>query len=64
MTINELRKSGRGTISVDEAAALLGIGRNGAFQAVHRGELPVLKLGKRLLVPVEPLLRMLEGDRR
>ncbi len=47
------------TISITEAAALLGIGRNQAYQAAARGELPVLRLGRRLLVPTAPLQRML-----
>lgn len=47
------------TISITEAAALLGIGRNQAYQAAARGELPVLRLGRRLLVPTAPLRRML-----
>ena len=47
------------TITITEAAALLGIGRNQAYQAAARGELPVLRLGRRLLVPTAPLRRML-----
>src|SRR6478736_8768542 len=36
---------GRQTLTVEEAAALLGIGRNSAYQAIARGELPALRLG-------------------
>lgn len=50
------------TISVTEAAKLLGIGRNQAYDAAHRGELPTIKIGKRLLVPVVALERMLSGE--
>ena len=38
-------------ISVDEAAKLLGIGRGLAYDLVHEGRLPHVKLGRRLLVP-------------
>lgn len=44
------------TISVEEAAAILGIGRSLAYDLARRGELPgVLRLGHRLLVS-RPLL--------
>jgi excisionase family DNA binding protein len=47
------------TISITEAAVVLGIGRNQAYQAAARGEIPVLRVGRRLLVPTAPLRRML-----
>jgi excisionase family DNA binding protein len=49
------------TETVAEAAKQLGIGRNQAYEAVRRGEIPVIKIGKRLLVPTAALKRMLEG---
>ncbi len=39
------------TLTVDETARCLGIGRNSAYEAIARGEIPVVKIGKRLLVP-------------
>ena len=39
------------TLSIDQAAKLLGIGRNEAYKAAHKGEIPVEKIGRRLLVP-------------
>ena len=47
------------TVTVEEAARLLGIGRNSAYEAVRRGELPVIRLGRRYLVPRAALERML-----
>jgi len=47
------------TISVPEAGKMLGIGRNGAYDAARRGELPTLKFGKRLVVPLAALEKML-----
>ena len=49
----------RQTLTVEEAAALLGIGRNSAYQAVASGQLPVLRIGRRLLVPRAALERLL-----
>jgi excisionase family DNA binding protein len=48
------------TISVPEAGRRLGLGRNAAYEAAKRGELPVLKFGKRLVVPIAALERLLE----
>ncbi len=53
--------TGAATMSVPEAGALLGISRNSAYAAVKRGELPVIRLGSRLVVPREAIARMLEG---
>ncbi len=39
------------TLTVDETARCLGIGRNSAYEAIAKGEIPVVKIGKRLLVP-------------
>jgi excisionase family DNA binding protein len=48
------------TITVTEAAKRLGIGKNQCYEAVHRGELPAIKIGKRILVPLKALLAKLE----
>jgi excisionase family DNA binding protein len=51
----------RRTLSVKEAAKLLGVGRNKAYEAARRGEIPTIRIGKRILVPVAALERMLQG---
>ena len=52
---------GAKTQTIDEAAKELGIGRNQAYAAAKRGEIPTIRIGKRILVLREPLKRMLEG---
>ena len=47
------------TISIDEAAKLLGLGRTAAYEAARRGEIPSRKLGRRVIVPVPALLEWL-----
>jgi excisionase family DNA binding protein len=47
-------------ITVPEAAAMLGISRNFAYELVKKGQLPVIKFGKRLLIPRVALEKMLE----
>jgi len=49
------------TYSVPEAAKILGLNRNSGYEAVKRGEIPVIKIGKRLLVPKPALDRLLQG---
>ncbi len=60
MTIEELRR--HLTVSVPVAGRFVGLGRDAAFAAAHRGELPVLRMGRRLLVPVPKLLALLGAD--
>ena len=50
------------TWTITEAAQLLGISRATAYEAAHRGELPVRLIGRRMLVPRVALLRLLEQD--
>ena len=47
------------TQSIDDAARDLGIGRNQAYAAAKRGEIPTIRIGKRILVLREPFKRML-----
>jgi len=49
-------------LTVEEAAAMLRISRQSAYQAVHNGELPTVKIGRRMLVPRVALERMLNAD--
>jgi excisionase family DNA binding protein len=51
----------RKTYTVTEMAKLLGIGRTSAYEAVRTGQIPTLKIGKRVLVPRAALERLLEN---
>jgi excisionase family DNA binding protein len=46
------------TVSVEEAAQALGVSRAHAFRMAGAGELPTIRLGKRLLVPIDALNRL------
>ena len=48
------------TLSIEEAAALLGISRALAYDLVRRGELPQLRLGRRIVVPRKPLENLID----
>jgi excisionase family DNA binding protein len=47
-------------ITVPEAAKMLGISRNFCYELVKQKQLPVVKFGKRLLIPRAALIKMLE----
>ena len=47
------------TISVEEAGQYLGIGRSAAYEGVRSGDIPAIRIGRRWLVPVAALDRML-----
>ena len=51
------------TLSVVEAAKVLGIGRNLCYSRIKKGELPVLKIGRRLLVPRAALEKLLADSK-
>ena len=51
-------------ISVPEAAEMLGISRNFAYELAKRGELPIMQFGKRKLIPRAALEKMLEEGAR
>ncbi len=50
------------TVSVDEVAQVLGISRNHAFRCVERGEIPSVRIGRRVLIPAAFLDRLLTLD--
>jgi excisionase family DNA binding protein len=61
---DEPKRLERQTYSVPEAGEIVGLGRSSAYQAAARGDLPTLRIGKRLLVPRKALENLLEGDAR
>jgi excisionase family DNA binding protein len=48
------------TYDVVEAGRLLGLGRNASYEAAKSGQIPTIRIGKRLLVPKAALQRMLD----
>ena len=52
---------GRLTLTVEEAAALLGISRAFAYEAVRRGEIPSIRIGRRVLIPRVALDRLVNS---
>jgi excisionase family DNA binding protein len=48
------------TVTVPEAGELLGISRGLAYELVQRGELPAVRLGRRIVVPVRAIEALLD----
>jgi excisionase family DNA binding protein len=49
------------TLTVEQTAKLLGIGRSTAYELIRTGDIPSLRLGRRIVVPACQVQAML-GD--
>ena len=49
------------TLRVEEVARMLGISRGSAYEAIQRGEIPHIRIGRRVLVSKKALDRFLDG---
>jgi excisionase family DNA binding protein len=48
--------------TLTEVAAILRLSRASVYEAAKRGEIPTIRIGRRLLVPDEGLERLLSGN--
>jgi excisionase family DNA binding protein len=60
---SSVKPQGR-VMTLNEVAALLRISRGSAYEAAKRGEIPTIRIGRRLLVPAAALDRMLASNRQ
>lgn len=56
--ITESQSDDRLTLTVEETGKMLGISRATAYQLANQGKLPVIRLGRRLLISKAGLERM------
>jgi excisionase family DNA binding protein len=49
------------TVTVERAARMLGISRASAYEACRTGQLPSIRIGRRLVIPRVALQRMLDS---
>ena len=54
-----MRKNAPTVFTVDEVARILRIGRISAYQAIERGDVPSIRIGRRILIPRMALEQML-----
>lgn len=50
----------RRTITIEQAGVMLGVSRALAYQMANNGQLPVIRCGHRLLVPMKAFESMLD----
>ena len=50
------------TVSVEMAGAALGLSRASAYEGVRTGEIPSIRIGRRIVIPTAQLRRMLGLD--
>ena len=61
LRVLDSRWDGRSTLSVEEAGDVLGLSRATAYAAANSGSLPVIRIGRRMVVPRYALERLLMG---
>jgi len=49
-------------LTVEQARKLLGLSRGLMYQAINNGQIPSLRIGRRILIPCAALDRLLEGN--
>ena len=54
--VNEARL----TLNVSEVACLLGLSRASAYEAVRMGQIPSIRIGRRIIIPRVALMKMQE----
>lgn len=55
------RDTDSATLTVEEAARVLGVSRNTGYEAVRLKQIPSIRVGRRLLVPRAAFEKMLQG---
>ncbi|MFD2608741.1 helix-turn-helix domain-containing protein [Deinococcus taklimakanensis] len=61
-THTSLRADQRLTRKPEEVAQLLGIGRNGVYDLIRRGDLRSIAVGRKLLIPLTAIEEFLTGS--
>jgi len=60
MNINNLNC--RLVLSAQEVADLMKISISHVYESIHRGDLPSIKMGRRIVIPARPIFKMLGID--
>jgi excisionase family DNA binding protein len=50
------------TVSVEQAGQILGVGRHAAYVGCRNGQIPSIRVGRRIRVPLHALARLLQGQ--
>jgi len=49
------------TVTVDEARKMMGLSRGSMYQAIYAGQVPSIRVGRRILIPRARLEQILNG---
>jgi excisionase family DNA binding protein len=49
------------TLRVEEVAKILGISRGSAYDAIQQGQIPHIRIGRRILIPKKAFERLLDS---
>ena len=60
-SMTELRRSDAAALTASEVASLFGVDARTISTAIANGELPSVRIGRRVFIPREPLLAMLSA---
>lgn len=52
----------RRAYNVPEAGAMIGLSKNGSYEAAKRGEIPTIRIGRQLKVPKKMWDRIVDGE--
>jgi len=58
----EAKRKGAAMASVEELAAVLGVGLNQAYAAVQMGQVPAVRFGRRWLISRKTIDRLANGE--
>ncbi|PPH23321.1 hypothetical protein C5C99_01415 [Rathayibacter sp. AY1C4] len=61
LTMEEARSLTRATLTLAEVASLLGVDPRTASAAASAGDIPSVRVGRRILIPRAPLLALLDA---
>jgi excisionase family DNA binding protein len=60
-TVKGPGKPGRRVVTVEEAGEMLGLKRSTAYRCAKAGQIPTVRLGRYLKVPLDALENLLQG---
>ena len=62
ITLDDVRASRSAVITRAEAAAALGVDPRTITTSIENGSIPSVRLGRRVVIPRERFLRLIDGD--
>lgn len=62
MRTKKSRPRGEFAFSIEEAGAMIGLGRNSAYEAARKGDIPTIRIGRLWIVPKAAWLQKLAQD--